>query len=212
MKIIRQLALCAMLLPALCANAQDSLPRKDLATPTPLPSATPTPLPIPQSALALIPAPQSSPAGSNAGAPLGPNMPDLSQLDQIFKQTTPGKEAVEYRAHVEWRTLKNRIVNDPTVISAKAYAEAASTDLEKRNRLRIYYETFYARMRALASTPEMVKYLDTMKTAHLGLLDQPRVRPTPESEKKVEPAPEQPAQPTPEQPALPTPEPALPNE
>ena len=199
-----------MLLPALWAYAQDSLPRKDTATPTPPATATPTP--IPQSTLALIPAPQSSPAGGNAGAPLGPTMPDLSQLDQLFKQTAPGKEAVEYRAHVEWRTLKNRTVNDPAVVSAKAYAEAATTDLEKRNRLRVYYETFYARMRALASTPEMVTYLDTMKSAHLSLLDQPRVRPTRESEKKVEPTPEQPAQPTPEQPAQPIPEPSLPNE
>ena len=139
-------------------------------------------------------------------------MPDLSQLDQLFKQTAPDKEAETYRAHVEWRKLKNRTVNDPAVVAAKAAAQAASTDLEKRNRLRLYYEVFYARMRALASTPEMVKYLDSMKDAHLDLLDQPRVRPTPESEKKVEQTPEQPASPTPEQPTQPVPEPSLPNE
>ena len=145
-------------------------------------------------------------------------MPDLSKLEQIFKQTTPGKEVELYRAHVEWRQLKNRTVNDPAVVAAKAAAEAATTDLEKRNRLRIYYETFYARMRALASTPQMVAYLDSMKTAHLRLLDQPRVRPTPDSGKKPESTPAQSALPTPEQPPLPTPEeppqaaPDLPNE
>jgi hypothetical protein len=147
-------------------------------------------------------------------------MPDLAKLDQIFKQVTPDKEVALYRSHVEWRKLKNRTVNDPAVVSAKATAEAASTDLEKRNRLRIYYETFYARMRALAATPELVAYLDSMKTAHLNLLAQPRVRPTPDSGKKSEPTPAQSALPTPEPPALPTPEelpqatpePTLPNE
>ncbi len=131
-------------------------------------------------------------------------MPDLSQLDQIFKQTAPGKEAAEYRAHVEWRELKNRTVNDPAVVAAKAAARAASTDLEKRNRLRVYYKIFYARMRARASNPQIVAYLDSMKDAHLSLLDQPRVRPTPEEAKKPEPTPEQSSQPAPE--------PSLPNE
>ena len=136
-------------------------------------------------------------------------MPDLSQLEQIFKQTTPGKEVELYRAHVAWRELKNRTVNDPAVVTAKAAAQTATTDLEKRNRLRHYYEVFYARMRTLASTPDMVTYLDAMKKNHLDLLDQPRVRPTPDSGNKPEPTP---AQPPPEQPAQATPEPSLPNE
>ena len=210
MKRIWQLFICVMLWPALCGVAQDSLPRKDTATLSS--SASPTPTPIPQSALALIPPPLPTPASGNTGASSAPIMPDLSQLDQLFKQTTPGKEAELYRAHVEWRELKNRTVNDPAVVAAKVAAETASTDLEKRNRLRLYYEVFYARMRALASTPQMVSYLDSMKKTHLNLLNQPRVRPTADSEKKVEPTPEQPAQPTPEQPAQPVPEPSLPNE
>jgi hypothetical protein len=218
MKRIWQLLICAVLWPALCGVAQDSLPRKDAATPTA--SASPTPTPVPQSALALIPPPLPSPAGSSNAASSAPVMPDLSQLNQLFKQTTPGKEAELYRAHVEWRKLKNRTVNDPAVVAAKAAAQAASTDLEKRNRLRRYYEVFYARMRVLASTPEMVSYLDSVKKTHLDLLAQPRVRPTPESEKKAEqtngqPAqstPEKPAQPTPEPSAQPIPEPSLPNE
>ena len=130
-----------MFWPALACLAQE-LPRHD-ETPAPLPSsspnasatsATPTPIPIPPSAVELIPPPAGTPALP------APSMPDLSQLDQIFKQTLPGKEAAEYRAHVEWRELKNRTVNDPAVVAAKAAAEAATTDLEKRNRLRIYYE------------------------------------------------------------------------
>jgi hypothetical protein len=169
----------ALLSLALRCAAQESLPRREE---TPSANASATPTPIPEKVLGLIP----PPAGKTAPPP---NMPDLSQLDQIFKQTGPGKEAIEYRAHVEWRQLRNRTTNDPAVVSAKAAAEAATTDLEKRNRLRIYYETFYARMRALASTPEMVAYLDSMKKGHLGLLDQPRVRPTPEISPKPETSP-----------------------
>jgi hypothetical protein len=199
MKRICQLFFFVVLGPALCGVAQDSLPRKESATTT-TGSASPTPTPIPESVLALIP----PPAGSSAPPPAGPAMPDLSQLDQLFKQTAPGKEAAEYRAHVEWRELKNRTVNDPAVVAAKAAAQAASTDLEKRNRLRVYYEVFYARMRARASSPQMVTYVDSMKNAHLRLLDQPRVRPTPEETKKPEP--------TPEQSSEPVPEPSLPNE
>jgi uncharacterized protein (DUF1800 family) len=159
-----------------CA-AQDSLPRREES---PAPGASGTPTPIPEKVLGLIPPPQSK------AAPAPPNLPDLSQLDEIFKQTVPGKEAVEYRAHVEWRELKNRTVSDPAVVSAKAAAEAATTDLEKRNRLRNYYEIFYARMRAHASTPAMVTYLDAMKKSHRDLIDQPHVRPTPGSSPKSE--------------------------
>jgi hypothetical protein len=173
------LALLCSVLPCV---AQESLPRRDE---TPPPNASATPSPIPEKVLALIP-----PPANNTPSP-PPAMPDLSQLDQIFKETVPGKEVVEYRNHVEWRELKNRTVNDPAVVAAKASAEAATTDLEKRNRLRAYYETFYGCMRALASTPQMVTYLDAMKKAHLNLLDQPRVRPTPLSSPKAEPTSEE---------------------
>ena len=165
----------AILAPGLKCAAQESLPRPEAAS---SPAAAATPTPIPENAMGLIP----SPAGEPAVPP--PTLPDLSQLDEMFKQTLPGKEATEYRAHVEWRDLKNRTLTDRAVVSAKKAAEAATTDLEKRNRLRIYYEIFYARMRARASSPQMVAYLDTMKKQHLDLLDQPRVRPTPESSPK----------------------------
>ncbi len=212
MKRIWQLIFFATLCPVLHAGAQDLVPRREVATPTP--AATParspetTPTPIPQSALALIPPPSATPAeaGTAASAPI---MPDLSQLEQIFSKVTPGKEVELYRAHVEWRKLKNQTVNDPAVVAAKAAAEAATTDLEKRNGLRHYYELFYARMRALAPTPEMAAYLDSQKKTHLDLLDQPRVRPTPDTGKKPESTP---VQSSPEQPPQATPEPSLPNE
>jgi hypothetical protein len=179
-----------MLWPAISSIGQDLLPTK-AGTPASAASAnlaapSPTPTAIPESALTLIPPPLPSPKSEGAVTPAGPDMPDLSQLDQLFKQSTPGKEAEAYRAHVEWRELKNRTVNDPAVVAAKTTAEAATTDLEKRNRLRRYYEIFYARMQALASTPQMATYLIAMKKVHLSLLDQPRVRPTPEPKKKVE--------------------------
>jgi hypothetical protein len=115
--------------------------------------------------------------------PNGPELPEISQLDQAFsKPRSLGKAADEARVHVEWRQLKNRTVNDPEVQAAKAYAQAARTDLEKRNRLRNYYNVYYERMSALASTPEIKLALQALMTSHQSLLDQPRVRPSPTPE------------------------------
>src|SRR5438874_12577135 len=115
--------------------------------------------------------------------PNGPELPEISQLDQTFsKPRSLGRQGDEARVHAEWRPLKNRTVNDPAVQAAKAYAQAARTDLEKRNRLRNYYNIYYERMSALATTPELKLALQGLKIAHEGVLDQPRVRPSPTPE------------------------------
>ena len=112
--------------------------------------------------------------------PNGPELPELKQLDDSFKPKSLGKDADTLRVHVLWRELKNRTVNDPEVQIAKKYAQAARTDLEKRNRLRSYYDIYYQRMSALATTPELKLALQALKTVHQNILAQPRVRPTPE--------------------------------
>jgi len=115
--------------------------------------------------------------------PNGPELPEISQLDRTFSQPKSlGKDADALRVHLEWRQLKNRIVNDPEVQTAKAYAQAARTDLERRNRLRAYYDIYYERMSALATTPEIKLALQELKASHQGLLAQPRVRPSPTPE------------------------------
>jgi hypothetical protein len=115
--------------------------------------------------------------------PNGPELPEISQLDQTFsKPKSLGKDADAMRIHIEWRQLKNRTVNDPLVQMAKAYAQAARTDLEKRERLRAYYEVYYQRMSALATTPEIKLALQQLKVVHEYLLAQPRVRPSPTPE------------------------------
>ena len=120
-----------------------------------------------------------------------PDLPELSKLDEAFKQTSLGQEADEYRMRVELRRLQNEAGRDPAVIAAKSSPEAARTDLEKRQRLRDYYNLFYDRMRTRASDEAMRKTLDLEKSAHLKMLDQPRVRhaavsasPTPSPEGK----------------------------
>jgi hypothetical protein len=116
-------------------------------------------------------------------APNGPELPEISQLDKTFSQPKSlGKDADALRIHLEWRQLENRIVNDPEVQTAKAYAQAARTDLEKRNRLRAYYDIYYERMSALATTPEIKLALQVFKASHQGVLAQPRVRPSPTPE------------------------------
>jgi hypothetical protein len=105
-----------------------------------------------------------------------PTIPERAQIDEIFKQTSLGKEADEQRLHIEWRSLQNRIVNDPDVVAAKRAAETARTDLEKRQRLRDYYDLYYGRLRALARSAEMKTALDQLKIAHVGQITQARVR------------------------------------
>src|SRR5262249_155207 len=115
--------------------------------------------------------------------PNGPELPDISKLDENFsKPRSLGKQADDARIHIEWRQLKNRTVNDPAVQAAKAFAQAARTDLEKRNRLRDYYNIYYERMSALATSREIKLALQALKTSHQGILDQPRVRPSPTPE------------------------------
>jgi hypothetical protein len=110
--------------------------------------------------------------------PNGPEVPELSQLDEAFKQPSLGKEGDERRLHIEWRQLKNQVVNDPEVRAAKVTAQAARTDLEKRNRLRDYYSVYYQRMSALAASAEMKLALEGLKGSHVALLAQPNVRPS----------------------------------
>ena len=117
-----------------------------------------------------------TPLPSEAAAP---RIPAIDELDQAFKQSSLGKAADEARLHAQWRELSNRFINDHDLVEAKANARRAKTDLEKRNRLRLYYTMFYDRMRAQASSPELKSYIDTHKAQHLALLAQNRVRPSP---------------------------------
>jgi hypothetical protein len=103
-------------------------------------------------------------------------VPERAQIDEIFKQTSLGKEADERRLHIEWRQLQNQIVNEPDIVAAKRSAESARTDLEKRQRLRDYYDLYYGRMRVLSRSGEMKTALDQLKIAHLSQITQPRVR------------------------------------
>jgi hypothetical protein len=103
-------------------------------------------------------------------------VPELPEIDEIFKQTSLGKEADERQLHTEWRELSNRVVNDSDIVAAKRAAKFARTDLEKRERLRDYYNIYYGRMRSMASSAEMKAALDQLKMAHLSQINQPRVR------------------------------------
>ena len=97
-----------------------------------------------------------------------------------------GKAAEDYRLHVEWRKLQNRVIADPQVIAARKFANAARTDLEKRRRMRAYYTLYYDRMRAIADSPELKAFVDQQKAAHLGTTAQDRVRPSPSPSPKKE--------------------------
>jgi hypothetical protein len=119
--------------------------------------------------------PQMLPSTPDQGP--SPQLPSVEQLDEMFKQTPLGKAADEARLHAQWRALGNRTVNDPDLVVEREHAEAATTDLEKRQRLRTYYTKYFDRMRAKADSQELKDYIDARKTEQLALLAQDRVRP-----------------------------------
>ena len=138
---------------AVSASAQDAT--KPAAGPSPdLFEQTPPPLPSATAAL-----------------------PDVSALDQAFNQTGLGKDADEMRMRLELRKLQNQVAQDPSVLAAKAAADSASTDLEKRERLREYYDINYGLMAHRAPSSAIRAAVEQSRKEHVGLLAQPRVRP-----------------------------------
>ena len=122
--------------------------------------------------------PQVSPAPPPTEGP-APRIPAIDELDQTFKQTSLGKAADEARLHAQWRDLSNRTINDRDLIEARARANRAKTDFEKRQLLRLYYTMFYDRMRAQAASQELKNYIETHKIQHLWATTQNSVRPPP---------------------------------
>ncbi len=126
------------------------------------------------------PAPAISATATPATAsPPVPAMPSLEELDQMFKQSSLGKEADEARMRRGLRDLSNRTTDDADLVAMRNKANSARTDLEKRDRLRAYYTKYYDRMRAKADSAELKSYIDGQKAAHLNGTAQNRVRPSP---------------------------------
>jgi hypothetical protein len=177
------------------AIAQESpLPAKT-ETPEPSPAAIPSASPRPQLNIPEIPIepPQLVPDSSPGASPVAPatklKAPPLSELDAAFQRSPLGQLDEEHRLHIAWRELQNRASHDPEVVAAKAAIDGTRTDVVKRERLRAYYKIYYARMLALADTPELKNYLEAKKNEALGSLAQPRVRPTPKSKPTPTPTP-----------------------
>ena len=186
MKFLLAIVLIALFIPitSLCAQ-EPSLPAKsETPSPSPSPASTRPQLNIPEIPLSVEPptlVPDSSATPGRRTVPsFTKTAPALSQLDAAFQQSPLGRAAEEQRLHLEWRQLQNRVADDPEVVAAKAATTMKTkTDLEKRERLRTYYNIYYAHMQALASSPEVKSYLDGKKAAALGSLAQQRVRSTP---------------------------------
>jgi len=122
----------------------------------------------------------SKPLEKPAETPTGPpTLPELSQLDEMFKQTSLGTAADEQRLRVEWRQLKNQLANDPDLIATRRAAEKTRTDLQKRERLRAYYKIYFAKIRLLTMSPEMKQRINGMEAGQMGSTAQSRVRPSP---------------------------------
>src|SRR5436190_23574626 len=166
--------MAALILGAMLLLAQEPPLPSATETPTPSPSARPQ-LEIPDIPMTVEP----SPLVPNTSPVPKKNVPSLSELDAAFQHSSLGAAVEEQRLHLEWRKLKNRASADPEVIAAKKAIETGRTDVDKRNLMRAYYKIFYARMLALAETPEIKAYLEQKKKDALNSLAQPNVRPEP---------------------------------
>lgn len=185
MKFLWAIIFIAVSISVLCAQEEAALPAKaESPSPSPTPVVSRPQLNIPDIPISVEPptlVPESSPitTGRPKTGPTGKTALPIQQLDAAFQQSPLGLAAEEQRLHREWRQLQNRTANDPEVVAAKAATTKTKTDLEKRERLRAYYNIYYAHMQALATTPEVKHYLDGKKAAALAGLAQNRVRSTP---------------------------------
>ncbi len=144
------------------------------ALPEPSPSAT-----IAVEPPSLIP-PNILPGAGADALPKIPAAPDLPTLNALFKQSSLGKAADEHRLHLQMAALEVRIRNDEDLHALQASANKQRTDLERRHVLKAYYQLYFKKLRALASTPDLQDYLRAQEAVHEGHLLQPRVRHDPD--------------------------------
>jgi len=116
----------------------------------------------------ILPAPDS--------LPKIPAVQELGQLNEFFKKTSLGKVADEHRLHLQMVELETRIRNDQDLHALKATALTVPTDLERRHWLKSYYELYFKKLRALATTPDLKAYLDAQEATRKLSLLQPKVR------------------------------------
>ena len=149
-------------------SAQSANAQMAPSTASPSPSATVSiepPSLIPPN---ILPAPDS--------LPKIPATQELQQLNEFFKKTSLGKVADEHRLHLQMVELETRIRNDQDLHALKATALTVPTDLERRHWLKSYYELYFKKLRALATTPDLKAYLDAQEATRKLSLLQPKVR------------------------------------
>ena len=171
-----RLILLSLTIAATVLRAQSPSTPNDNSSPAPKAEISPAPSP---SASAAVEPPSLIPPdilSAPASLPPIPAAPDLGQLNSFFKQTSLGKAADEHRLHLQMSELETRIRNDADLHAMKAAANEAPTDLERRHRLRAYYELYYRKLRGLASSPDLKAYLTAQEAAHELTLLQPHVR------------------------------------
>jgi hypothetical protein len=152
------------------ANSSVPAAETQANAPAPTPSPSPTapiepPSLIPEN---ILPAPNS--------LPKIPSTPDLEALNAFFKQSSLGKQADEQRLHLETAKLEVQIRNDSELHQLRAEALRQRTDLDRRHRLRTYYQVYYKKLRDLAATPELKAHISAEEAARELSLLQPRVR------------------------------------
>ena len=177
------LLICAgVFLGSVAVFAQQDAPLPEPEIPGTTPVEQPFPSPLASPPRQLIPPdvlPPSKPAATS------PNVTTIPQLDAELARGPVNAAAHATQLQIGWRELRNRVANNADLKEKLRLAEAARTDLKKRQLLGLYYEAYFGRMMALASTPELKNYLEAEKDERLKTLAQPRTRPSPASAAKA---------------------------
>ncbi|MBA3960629.1 MAG: hypothetical protein H0X40_01845 [Chthoniobacterales bacterium] len=194
-KAIQLLCLCALSLVAASTWAQAPASPDDTAAQAArtreatgeAPPSAPTPTIVPVEPPSLIP-PNDLPGPGASSLPQPPVSPEIQLLNALFKQSSLGHAADDNRLHEQTAELETHIRNDEDLHRLKDAALRAPTDLERRHRLKTYYQSYYAKLRARATTPELIAYIKFQATAHESILLQPRVRHETDEAKSTTPA------------------------
>ena len=185
MKFIRRLVAVLAIVSATSTGAQSPSPANAPAPAASAEAASVVATPSPSATVSVEPAslipPNILPASGATALPQIPAGPDLQMLNTLFKQTSLGKVADEHRLHLQMAALETHIRNDDDLHELKASADKAGTDLERRHRLKTYYQLYFKKLRARASTPDLQDYLRAQQAAREASLLQPRVRHEPDA-------------------------------
>ncbi|MDH4470512.1 MAG: hypothetical protein QE493_06040 [Verrucomicrobiae bacterium] len=138
------------------------------------------PLSITPTDPSMLPPIDSSSTSSNndTNAPVAPASNQVEQTSSSLAEL-PSTESVEKKKQelkVRYYEVRTEVEKEPELSALKEKADHATTDEEKRQALRAYYELLFARMKK--KDPSISERCDLLEKAYLRRLEQVKLQPT----------------------------------